>query len=103
MPPFTKVDMKRFRDARADSIWDNHRDVSGDEDALVILRHDIVQECRRVLQAQITQANADRVQAQSNDCLQEVQRHEGGAEWLQKAHKALEDLIDKQAYHRLRP
>ncbi len=39
MPPFTEEDLKRFRSARAESIWARHGDVKGDEDAFVVMRH----------------------------------------------------------------
>ncbi len=93
MPSFTKADMNRFRNARAASIWARGRDICGDEDALVVLRHDIVQECRGVIQREIDLLKAEIQQGSPSDP-QALAR-------LQKVHSALLSLIDTETHRKL--
>ena len=75
---------------------------SGDEDALVILRHDIVQECRALLQRQSTEVETQITQAHRNNCPQEALMYGAEANRLQRARAALESLIDMDTYRQPR-
>jgi hypothetical protein len=101
MPSFTAGDMQLFRDTRAKSIWKRGGDISGNEDALVVLRHHIVNQCRDALQKEIKRSSDARAEAEKKGCHLEAQIHSAVLAKLAEVRASLENLIDMDSYRRV--
>jgi hypothetical protein len=102
MPSFTASDMDRFRSARGKSIWVRRGDIAANEDALVIIRHDIVEECRELIKKEIKSAEEASARAQQNGSVDEAVISAGIAAKLSAVRESLQTLIDMDRYRKLK-
>ncbi len=102
MPSFTAKDMERFRLARAKSIWARRGDISANADALVIFRHDIVEECRERLKEEIKSAEEACARATQNGCVEEATLFAALAAKLSAVRNSFQDLIDFDLHKKLK-
>jgi len=102
MPSFTASDIDRFRSARGKSIWARRGDIAANEDALVIFRHDIVEECRELIKKEIKSAEEASVRAQQNGSVDEAAIFAAIAAKPSAVRGALQNLVDMDSYRKLK-
>jgi hypothetical protein len=102
VPSFTAKDMERFRSARGKSIWIRRGDVSANEDALVILRYHIIEECREHIKKEIKSAEETNARATKNGCFEDAVISAAVAAKLSAISSSLQDLIDMDSYRKLK-
>jgi hypothetical protein len=102
MPSFTAGDMDRFRSARGTSIWARRGDIAANGDALVIIRHDIVEECRELIQKEIKTAEEASARAQKNGSVDEATIFAAIAAKLSAVRGSLQNLVDMESYRKLK-
>ena len=102
MPSFTAKDMERFRSARGQSIWMRRGDVAANEDALIVIRHDIVKECRELIEKEAKSARELSERAQQNGSAQEAAIYAGIAAKLSAVRDSLQSLVDMDSYRKLK-
>jgi hypothetical protein len=94
--------MDRFRSARGKSIWARRGDIAANEDALVIVRHDIVEECRELIRKEIKTAEEASARAQENGSVEEAAVFAAIAAKLSAVRGSLQTLIDMDSYRKLK-
>jgi hypothetical protein len=99
VPSFTAKDMERFRSARGQSIWMRRGDVAANEDALIVIRHDIVKGCRELIEKEAKSAQELSERARS---AQEAATYAGIAAKLSAVRDSLQSLIDMDSYRKLK-
>jgi hypothetical protein len=102
MPSFTAGDRDRFRSARGKSIWARRGDVAANEDALVIIRHDIVKECRDLIEKEAKSAGEANARAIKNGCVEEAAIFAAIAAKLAEVSGSLQSLVDMDSYRKLK-
>jgi hypothetical protein len=103
VPSFTAGDMDRFRSARGKSIWARRGDVAANEDALVIFRHDIVEECRKLIEKEAKSAEEASTRAQQSGSAQEAAVFAAIAGKLSAVRDALQKtLVDMESYRKVK-
>jgi hypothetical protein len=94
--------MDRFRSARGKSIWSRLGDIAANEDALVIVRHDIVEECRELIRKEIKTAEEASARAQENGSVEEAAVFAAIAAKLSAVRGSLQTLVDMDSYRKLK-
>jgi hypothetical protein len=102
MPSFTASDMDRFRSARGKSIWARRGDTAANEDALVVIRHDIVEECRELIKKEMKSAEDASARAQESGSVEEAAVFAAIAAKLSAVRGSLQNLIDMDSYRKLK-
>lgn len=102
MPSFTASEMDRFRSARGKSIWARRGDIAANADALVIFRHDIVEECRELIKKEAKSAQEASDRAQQNGSTQDAAIFAGIAAKLSAVRDSLQTLVDMDTYRKLK-
>jgi hypothetical protein len=102
MPSFSAGDMDRFRSARGKSIWSRRGDVAANEDALVVFRHDVVEECRELIKKEAKSAQEASDRAQQSGSTQEAAIFAAISAKLSAVRDSLQNLVDMDTYRKLK-
>ncbi len=94
--------MERFRIARAKSIWARRGDSCANADALVVFRHDVVEECRERLKKEIKSAEEACVRATQNGSVEEATIFAALAAKLSAVRNSFQDLVDMDLHKKLK-
>jgi hypothetical protein len=99
---FTAKDIARFRMARGKSIWNRRGFISANEDALVMMRHHIVEECREKIGKEIKVAEEASDRASKCGAVTEAAMYAAIAAKLSAVSCSLQELVDKDSLKKLR-
>jgi hypothetical protein len=102
VPTFTAKDIARFRTARGKSIWNRRGFISANEDALVIVRYHVVEECREKIGKEIKVAEEASARAAKSGAVEEAAMFAAIAAKLSAVSSSLQELVDMDSLKKLR-